>query len=276
VNDGSTDETPQICADFGDRIRTLVLPNGGVSQARNRGAAIARGDWLLFLDADDILLPGAVDALRAAAGRGGAGVAYGFVLERAASVLATRLTGLPYCVGSPPAPSMANLHRSAIITPGSAIVRRDIFEQAGGFTGGTEPMEDRDLWLRCGLLAPVVHCDAVVLDKTYREGSHGSQTAKRIYRGWLSKNSLRSWGEARGLDVRWIPNPNELINCAMKEVFYWKCWELITPLLEDASREGLGGSWLLRARIMRALLTAVGRLPSTPTWIADSAGRIKI
>jgi len=60
VDDGSSDRTAQIAesAAGGDpRIRILRQPNGGTAAARNAGAEITRGEWLLFLDADDILLP---------------------------------------------------------------------------------------------------------------------------------------------------------------------------------------------------------------------------
>lgn len=67
VDDGSTDATPDILANFGSRIRTIRQPNQGLSAARNCGIAAAAGKWLAFLDADDLWLPDfAVTMLRAA------------------------------------------------------------------------------------------------------------------------------------------------------------------------------------------------------------------
>lgn len=271
IDDGSTDGTGGVCSGFGEAIRYVKVENGGVSRARNIGAGMASGQWFLFLDADDILLPQAVEWLVERAVQAGAGVAYGMVLERRGPPALPRLNGFDFCAGSPPAPSRANVNRCAIITPGSAIVWRETFEQAGGFVSGTEPMEDRDLWLRCGLLAPVVHRDAVVLDKTWRPDSHGTQAAKRIYRGWLAKRRLRLWGAKRNLPVDWIPPDATLLTDAIKEAFHWRCWELLDPLLGDADAAGLTNTWTLRARVARSFLRVAGRLPTNPAWIESSA-----
>jgi len=58
VDDGSTDETPQITNGADPRI--VVIRNqepGGVSAARNRGIAAARGEWIAFCDDDDLWSP---------------------------------------------------------------------------------------------------------------------------------------------------------------------------------------------------------------------------
>lgn len=53
VDDGSTDATAEVARQFGDMIYLIQQTNSGVSAARNAGAAVATGDWLAFLDADD-------------------------------------------------------------------------------------------------------------------------------------------------------------------------------------------------------------------------------
>jgi glycosyltransferase involved in cell wall biosynthesis len=57
VDDGSTDDTPQVLAGYGDRIRIVRQANGGRSAARNRAVLEARAPLLSFLDSDDRWLP---------------------------------------------------------------------------------------------------------------------------------------------------------------------------------------------------------------------------
>lgn len=60
VNDGSPDNTAiiakELCA-IDERVHYFEKPNGGLSSARNSGLKIANGNWIQFLDADDLLLP---------------------------------------------------------------------------------------------------------------------------------------------------------------------------------------------------------------------------
>lgn len=66
VDDGATDETPGICdrlAREDSRIRVFHRENGGLAAARNTGLENARGKYVCFVDSDDYLLPGALDAL---------------------------------------------------------------------------------------------------------------------------------------------------------------------------------------------------------------------
>jgi glycosyltransferase involved in cell wall biosynthesis len=75
VDDGSRDRTGELAErtrrEHGaSRISIIHQPNAGISGARNRALAAARGDYILFVDADDMLLPGALAALDAATGTG--------------------------------------------------------------------------------------------------------------------------------------------------------------------------------------------------------------
>ena len=67
IDDGSSDQTASLVQAMAvDDPRVILLhleTNGGVSEARNRGLAVARGEWLAFHDADDRMLPGGIAAL---------------------------------------------------------------------------------------------------------------------------------------------------------------------------------------------------------------------
>lgn len=63
VNDGSTDGTKFICDDYADRVKVVHQVNKGLPSARNTGIMNATGDIILMLDADDKLLPTAVERI---------------------------------------------------------------------------------------------------------------------------------------------------------------------------------------------------------------------
>lgn len=54
VDDGSTDETARIARHYGDRVRYVWQPNAGETSARNLGITVAQGEYIAFLDADDV------------------------------------------------------------------------------------------------------------------------------------------------------------------------------------------------------------------------------
>ena len=66
VDDGSTDDSGRICDDyatFDNRIRVIHKKNGGVCSARNAGLDLAKGEWVYFIDPDDVLLPDGLSTL---------------------------------------------------------------------------------------------------------------------------------------------------------------------------------------------------------------------
>lgn len=259
VDDGSTDATPDVCRAHAATIDYIRLENGGVARARNIGARRATGDLLLFLDADDILLPHALATLAEGIQREGAGVTYGMVIDRRPPPDPPRLSGLNFAAGNPPLPAERNFWRCAIITPGSALVRADIHREAGGFVTGYEPMEDRDYWVKCGLLSKVTHCDTVVLDKTWHPASHGSQHAKRIFRGQIAQRALRQWCRTRGIPAPWIPDDAEILRRALNEACWRSCHEIIPVLRREARSAGVF-HW-------RSLPFILRPAPPEPAWM---------
>lgn len=66
INDGSTDYSLKIAQQYAqveDRITVYSFENGGLSEARNRGLEVATGDYVTFVDSDDLLLPGALEIM---------------------------------------------------------------------------------------------------------------------------------------------------------------------------------------------------------------------
>lgn len=66
VDDGSTDGSGQICDEYAEkdpRIRVIHKPNSGVSDTRNKGLDMAKGEWIFFLDSDDELYPYSLSSL---------------------------------------------------------------------------------------------------------------------------------------------------------------------------------------------------------------------
>lgn len=66
VDDGSTDSSPLICDRYSatdPRFRTIHKKNGGVSSARNAGLNLAKGEYVMFVDSDDALLPDSLEMM---------------------------------------------------------------------------------------------------------------------------------------------------------------------------------------------------------------------
>lgn len=62
IDDGSTDGTVELLHHYGDRIRLITQSNKGAGAARNQGLQAARGEFIAFLDSDDVWLPGKIAA----------------------------------------------------------------------------------------------------------------------------------------------------------------------------------------------------------------------
>lgn len=144
VDDGSTDRTPEIAV--ARRARLIRQPNRGVSAARNAGLAAAKGDFVVFLDADDMLLPDAIE-------RGAAELAkrgdLSAVVRRCEAVTED---GVPMPATQHDVDS-ANLYgdwlsRNFVWTPGAAMFRRDALVEMGGFSTDFGPAADYALYLR--------------------------------------------------------------------------------------------------------------------------------
>ena len=145
VDDGSTDDTAGVAARSAG-IRLVRQDNRGTASARNRGFHESRGQCVVFLDADDRLLPDAlgagVDALHACPE---CGLVYGHV-----RLLATdgASRGCPPQMAVPRAHYRELLSRNFIWTPGAVMYRRTVIDAVGGFDPRAGGSADFDLNIR--------------------------------------------------------------------------------------------------------------------------------
>ncbi len=154
VDDGSTDGTSQVIAEFvraDRRISTLTLTGEGVSNARNRGAAASNAPWLVFLDADDWLAPDFLaHMLAAVTAHPAAKVAYSGslrVLPDGGTLAELPGEGMtfPRELACAPFSLLADYCPLAIH---SVLLSRQAFNDSGGFDVTLSTSEDWDLWLR--------------------------------------------------------------------------------------------------------------------------------
>ena len=150
VNDGSTDRSPQILARYGDRVRTIGRTNGGLSAARNTGVAVSNGEYVAFLDADDLWTPDFL-ARSVATLDSDPDCAMTFtdllIVDSDGRELKTSLVGTRV----ERAPTHAELfERLWPIMPSAVVMRRHVFDKAGGFAEEfrTYGYEDVYMWMR--------------------------------------------------------------------------------------------------------------------------------
>jgi glycosyltransferase involved in cell wall biosynthesis len=175
VDDGSSDATGAIVRTFADgRIRLAANDGRGVSAARNAGARAAPGEWLMFLDADDRLRPGAIAALlRAATAAPQAVVVYGDYDRIDAEGRPIGRRGLLRGRAKPTGQVLARLAAgNFIVNGGIMIIRSAAFAAAGGFDEALKYCEDWHCWCRLAALGEFRFLPDTLLD--YRV--HGANT----------------------------------------------------------------------------------------------------
>lgn len=173
VDDGSTDGTSDWIAARHPAIRLIRQENAGVSAARNRGIHAASSDWIALLDSDDAWMPEKLERQLEAIERNPSAVlchteeiwirngrrvnpmkkhakAGGWIFQRC----------LPLCA----------------ISPSSAIVRRDVLIELGGFDESLPACEDYDLWLRICARHPALFLEDPLITKY---GGHEDQLSRK-------------------------------------------------------------------------------------------------
>ncbi len=180
VDDGSTDDTKAVCDRY-PSVKYIYQDNQGVSVARNHGAQASRGEYLLFLDSDDRLLPAAVEiGVAAIQERPEVGFVFGrylYQLLRADGSHTTEDTFAGQPVVADYATILADKHR---IQCACVLFHRLAFESVGGFDPNLAAMEDLNLFLRIAREFPIYFHDRVVSEYRVGAGNVSSNSAKML------------------------------------------------------------------------------------------------
>jgi len=202
VDEGSTDETPAVLRAIGDaRIRVIRHDTPrGVSTARNTGAFESRGEWLAFIDDDDLWAPRKLAQQIAAARSAGRDWAYTGsvnVGDRGRIV-----SGRPPL--APEAIVAALPHYNAIPAGGSnVLVRRSAWLAAGPFDTRLRNTEDWEMWIRLAKRGmPAFVCSPLVGYRVH--GSNSSVDVAEIMRGAKLIETLHQTHADWGKLHRWM------------------------------------------------------------------------
>ena len=175
IDDGSTDTTPEIVCSFGDDLKYVFQQHRGVSAARNRGLELARGDYIAFLDSDDLWKKEKI------------GVQLSFMKAfPEAMVCCTEETWVRR--GRFANPKKKHRKHSGwifdkvlplcLLSLSSALFRRELFEEIGKFDEELPACEDYDLSIRIAAKYPIHLLPRPLIVK---RGGHADQLSRKYW-----------------------------------------------------------------------------------------------
>jgi glycosyltransferase involved in cell wall biosynthesis len=200
VDYDSTDDTDRIVAAYSDATY-LRRSSQTYGAARNDGLAASGGEFVVFLDADDKLVPDAVESsLACLRARPDCAFAYGHFRPFDVSGPADyRLGGSPGCLDEDDPYSWMLRRNSALRGSGAVLYRRDLLEAVGGYAPELVTAEDIDLNMRLARSHPICCNDRVVLEqrihestvsvsRRWRQGLAASVAAQRRQRSFVAEH----------------------------------------------------------------------------------------
>jgi GT2 family glycosyltransferase len=260
VDDASSDTTAQVLAARADRVRVVRHEqNVGFAGACNDGAAVATGEWLVFLNNDTLPQSGWLDALLRYASSGDR---IGFVgskllfpngtIQHAGVVFARDLTPHHIYTGfRADHPAVSKSREFQVVTGACAVIRRALFDQLGGFDAGfVNGYEDVDLCLRLRRLGYEVHyCHESVL--------YHLESATRDYAFDPQNHELflERWAEVVHQDDIQYYLEDGLIDMTYWEQFPALLW--VSPYLAVLDRERANAGEALLAKRSRQVYDAL-------------------
>jgi hypothetical protein len=252
----------EIATSFISRgVRVFAQSNKGASAARNLAWAESTGDWLQFLDADDLLDPDKISAQMELIRRLGPGFAYCARWTRFTHTIAdSDFTPQPLCCDAEPVTWLAaKLHDNLMMHPAAWLVSRELADRAGAWDTSLTLDDDGEFFSRVVLASEGIrHCEAAL--SYYRSNLKGSLSRRKTSTAWQSAFlSLKKTGDlllardATGSSKGSLANAFQRLAFAMypnEPAIVRQCEGLVKSL--GGSRTELGGGLILTF-ISRAL-----------------------
>src|SRR2546427_2800360 len=176
VDDGSTDETPNVIASYGARLRGIRKVNGGGASAVNAGIAVAQGEWVAWLSADDIWEPTKLALQMDVVARSTTvALVYGdFVyIDECGRVLGQHRSAVPRGRRR----RLARLVRDNYINGSTVLVRKKVLDDVGMLDEGDRYSPDFDLWFRIATLHDLAHVPMPLVKYRIHAGQSSSHTS---------------------------------------------------------------------------------------------------
>jgi hypothetical protein len=161
VDDASTDETAAVCRDLSGLKYVRVERNQRVAGARNLGVLVSGGEYITFLDDDDLRLPGSLDLqVKALEANQEAGLVYG---QATLADQSGKPTPQLYPMVCPQGDVFWELLGRNFVPCGSAVFRRSCLDRVGLLDHSLAGIDDWDLWIRIAELYPIIALEEPVM-----------------------------------------------------------------------------------------------------------------
>ncbi len=201
IDDGSTDDSPQILSSYGardSRVRILTRANSGVTAALNAGLAIARGQYVARMDADDVADPFRFEHQLAYMNQHPECAAVGCLVVHTDAAGAERDRSRPYLTHEQITDCLWNGNSSAMPHFG-AFIRRAALTQIGNYREQFRTAQDLDLFLRMSEIGRLANVPLYLMRYREHEKSVGARKATQQARN--AREILRQAYQRRGMKL---------------------------------------------------------------------------
>ena len=200
VDDGSTDETYAVARSFGSPVRALSGANGGAAVARNKGINAASGNFIAFLDSDDVWFPGKLQAqmeyLRRYPKVGLCCTGFEVFSTDAGYPAAYNEPGEPLCDLTADLQGWLYhaLLMDCVVWTSTVVARRSLLEEVGEFDGALRRGQDYDFWLRASRHMRMARLNAVLAGYRVDPGTGAKKFPNKNWELEVVQRALSKWG----------------------------------------------------------------------------------